>query len=120
VSFNYPKSAKTALRLLASFGQTINREVVESGAYAPSTGEAAQRKETTSRIGVEVPITNGQTTIAGMQIESTSVQLYLDAEGEVKLTDRYLIGNKQYSVKAFEALKPAGIPVLYTLHLVAA
>jgi hypothetical protein len=120
MSFDYSKSAQTSLRLLTRFGQTVTRKDIVTGAYNPATGTAAQTTTTTSRIGAEMPLDDGQTTIAGTVIESTSVQLYLDATGEVKTTDRYVIGGKQYTVKSFTTIRPAGTAVLNILHLVAA
>ena len=53
----------------------------------------------------------------GNLIQSGDVQLFLDAEGTVLLTDHYVIGTAEYSVVSIESLSPAGTVVLNTLHL---
>jgi hypothetical protein len=120
MSFDYARSAATAYRLLGRFGQTVTRKDVVTGAHDPATGTATQTITSSSRIGAQMPLNDGQTTIAGTVIEARSAQLYLDAQGEVKATDRYVIGTVEYTVKSFETVKPAGTPVLTILHLVAA
>ena len=51
MSFDYAKSAATALRLLQQFGQAVTRNASTAGAYDPATGASVVTNVASSRTG---------------------------------------------------------------------
>lgn len=120
MSYDYSKTAATSLKLLTRFGQTVTRRTYTAGTYDPATGAVTPVTADTSRIGVVLPINAGQTMLAGTLIQSGDIQVLLDAESAIAMTDHYIVDGTEYTLAAFEPLSPAGTVVLNTLLLRAA
>lgn len=117
MSFDYSRTAATALRLITKFGADVTRTATTPGTYNPATGTTTPTTANTTRKGAKFPFANGVTSVRGQLIQSEDAELLLDAEGSVDLTDRYTVGGTVYTVVSFEALAPAGTVVLNTLHI---
>jgi hypothetical protein len=133
VSFDYSKSAASALRMLTRYGMTVTRRAYSNGTYDPATGTAAPTTVDVSRTGLLLPIDPGRTQIRGTMIQSGDVEMYLDVSGSVEITDHYLIearasaswlnflygdvSSAEFTVVSYAEYAPAGVPVLYVLHL---
>lgn len=113
----YTELADTSLEMLTEFGQDVTRTTNSEGTYDPSTGAVTQSTASTTRKGAAFPFSGGVTQIRGSLIQSGDIQLFLDAEGSVAITDRYTIGSTVYGVVSYEEYSPAGTAVLYALHL---
>lgn len=117
MSFDYTKTAATALRLLTRYGADVTRTATTPGVYDPATGTTTPTTADTARKGVKLPLPSGVTTVRGQIIQVEDAELLLDAEGDVAITDRYTVGGTVYTVVSFEPLAPAGTSVLNTLHI---
>lgn len=111
--FNYVKSALTARKLLARFGQdmTLTKEV-----YNIDTGALTSSTSTTDK-GVILPYSDGVVSMSGGLIKSSDQQVYINISVVPAPTDRLTVGAKVYSVISVEALEPAGVNVLYILQI---
>jgi hypothetical protein len=113
MSFNYAKSASTARKLLAKFGQsmTLTKEVynIDTGALTSST--------TTTDKGVIFPYSQGVVSISNGLIQSSDQQVYINISVMPVPIDRLTVGSKIYSIVNVSALEPAGVNVLYELHV---
>lgn len=117
MSFDYSSVAADALATLNEFGQTVTRHTHAASVYDEDLGVATQSETTSSRKGVVLPFDRNTTTVRGILVESTDVQLLLDATAAVTINDHFTISGSRYSIVSFEALNPAGTAVLYTIHL---
>lgn len=113
----YTDLAKTALRLLSQFGQTVTRREYTSATYDPLTGTAAQTFVDTSRKGAIFDFGPGVTSVRGQLIQITDKQLLLDATGPVTADDHFIVGGTEYTVVTLSETNPAGTSVIYDLHL---
>lgn len=120
MSYNYAKTAASSLKLLSKFGQTVTRRTYTVGTYDTATGLVTPVTADSSRVGVALPFNAGQTMLAGTLIQNGDIQVLLDAEAAVALTDHYIVDGTEYTLAAFEPLSPAGTVVLNTLLLRAA
>lgn len=113
----YSDLAKTALSLLSQFGQAVTRRECVSAAYDPATGTAGQTFVDTTRRGAIFDFGPGTSTVRGQLVQISDQQLLLDATGPATLNDRFLVNGKEYTVVTLGEVNPAGIPVIYDLHL---
>lgn len=117
MTFNYTKSQSSALTLLTKFGETITRRTYTADSYNPATGASDQTTADTSRAGVLLNMGNGEQFFNGNLIIAGDKKLLLDGSAASELTDRYIVDGVEYSVISINELKPAGVIVMYTLHL---
>lgn len=111
--FNYAKSALTARKLIANFGQsmTLNKEV-----YNIDTGALTSATATTDK-GVLFAYSKGVIAMSNGLIQASDQQVYINISVIPAPTDRLTVGAKVYSVISVEALEPAGVNVLYILQV---
>lgn len=120
MSFDYDKSAATALRLLQKFGQAVTLRKQTAGAYDPATGAATVTTSDYSATGVflDYKLQN-----SGQALENSMVQV-----GDKKLllspdvtsapdVDDLIIGQGTWRIVNIKAVNPSGTPVLYELQL---
>ncbi len=133
MTFDYARMAGTATRLLTQFGQTVTRRIYTNGTYDPDTGTTTPTTADVSRIAAVFPVKSGITTIRGALVQVGDLEMLLDPDGAVEITDRYIlearnsaswfnyffgdVAAQEFTVVSYERLAPAGTPVLYTLHL---
>jgi hypothetical protein len=113
MSFNYAKSALTARKLLANFGQamTLTKEVynIDTGALTSAT--------TTTDKGVIFAYSAGVVSMSNGLIQASDQQVYINISVVPAPADRLTVGAKVYSIVNVEALEPAGLNVLYILQV---
>lgn len=111
--FNYAKSALTARKLLANFGQamTLTKEVynIDTGALTSTT--------TTTDKGVLFAYSKGVASMSNGLIQASDQQVYINISSIPAPNDRLSVGTKVYSIVSVEALEPAGVNVLYILQV---
>lgn len=121
MSFDYAKSAATALRLIEKFGGPVTHKSVSAGVYDPATGTVTSSESAQSVRGVLLEYTireKGEYERAGTIITATDRKLLLAASGLIEVpknSDLIDWRGSQYKVKQVATLAPAGVPVLYEL-----
>lgn len=118
---DYSANAATALRMLTNYGQSVTRRTYSAGTYDPATGSTTPTTADTTRKGAAFDYSAmsvaGQQFVRGTLIESGDKKLYLDTQGAAEVTDHYIVNGKEYTVVSVGEINPAGIPVLFDLHL---
>jgi hypothetical protein len=121
MSFDYSEIAELSAELLSEFGRTITQKRISNGAYNPATSSVVQVTTTRRRYGAlfefsQQSLSGGQY-IRGSMVESGDKQLLLDTTYDVELSDIFTIGTQEYTVVSIAETNPAGMPVLYELHV---
>jgi hypothetical protein len=113
MSFNYIKSAATARKLLANFGQdmTLTKET-----YDFDTGALLTSVDTTDK-GVIFAYSDGVVSMSNGLIKSSDQQVLINISVVPAPTDRLTVGANVYSIVSVKALEPAGVNVLYELQI---
>ena len=111
--FNYAKSAATARRLIANFGQsmTLSKEV-----YDIDTGLLVSATDTIDK-GVILPYKNGVISASGGLIKASDQKVLICINAIPAPTDRLTVGDNIYSIVNVQAIEPAGINVLYIMQV---
>lgn len=123
MSFDYGKSAATATRLLAKFGQAVTHNSIAEGAYDVAT--ATVPLTTTAQPGTGVLLEYSVQEAGVMQAAGTLVQtndrkLLLSVSGITippAPNDTAVVAGVTYTVLQVKTLKPAAVVVMYELHL---
>jgi hypothetical protein len=113
----YSEIAADTLSLLTEFGQSVTRRTHTAGTYSPSTGSVTPVTADTTRKGVLLPFSAGQTMVRGGLVQGGDMRLYLDATGAVALTDHYIVNSVEYVVISYAETNPAGTAILFDIHL---
>lgn len=111
--FDYVRSAATARKLIANFGQdmTLTKEV-----YNYDTGVLTSSTTTTDK-GVILPYSNGVVSMSNGLIQASDQKVLINISVAPAPTDRLTVGTNVYSIINVEAIEPAGINVLYKLQV---
>lgn len=117
MSFDYSKSAATALKLLTKFGQDITHRVYTLGTYDPSTGTNSVTYSDVSRKGAMFDFGAGQTMNNGTLIQSGDKKLLVDGGAIVSLQDHFIVNGVEYTVVSVGEINPAGTSVMFEVHL---
>lgn len=117
MTFDYSKSAATALILLTKFGQDVILRSVTIGTYDPATGANAITTSDTTVKAAILDFGQGQTEQGGNLIQVGDKKCLMQAGTVPALQDVVVVGTKVYAVLSVGEVNPAGTPVLYTLHL---
>ena len=116
---DYVKLAETSKRLLEKFGKkrpiTIRKTVV--GAYNPSTGSASSTVTDTIKHGVVLDFGKGATLERGNAILANDQRLLLEPSVDISVTDKVIIDGVQWGVISVNDCNPAGVPLIYDLHI---
>ena len=116
-TFNYAKSAATALKLLTKFGRTVTRRNYTVGTYSPSTGANAVTYADTTWKGALLDFGAGKTLERGSLIQVGDKRLLLEAGAAPQLEDHMIVGSTEYAIISVGEVNPAGTSVLFDLHL---
>jgi hypothetical protein len=111
--FNYVKSAQTARKLLANFGQDMTLTQI---VYDFDTGLVVSENETTDK-GVIFPYSAGVASMSNGLIQMSDQQVLINISVVPKPTDQLTVGSKAYAIVNVKALEPAGVNVLYELQV---
>ena len=117
MSIDYTAIAASSLAALTGAGQDVTRRSFTSGAYDPATGTASPTTADSTRKGVILDFAGGKTLERGSLIQVGDKRLLLDAVAGVALNDQFIINGVEYSVVSIGEVNPAGICVLYDLHI---
>jgi len=121
-TFDYTKTAATALRLLERFGAGVTLRRTMTGEYDPALGTALIT--TADYLGTAARFDYEQRHIDGTAIQQGDQQVYLAVQQtsgqpmpEPLVGDHVLIGSSAWTVVRAEAISPAGVPVLYVAQV---
>jgi hypothetical protein len=118
MSFDYVAMQAVSTSLLTQAGQSVTRTVVIVGAYDPATGTATTTTSSSTRQGALLSYgKDAQQYVRGNLVQIDDRKLLLDPTGSVALTDTYTIQGQIYTVVSIKPTDPAGVPVLYELHV---
>lgn len=118
MSFDYAGAAALSTDLLTQFGQMVTRTANTAGVYDPNTGAVTQSSVNSNRIGALLNYgREAQGYVRGNLVEQSDRKLLLDPNGPVALTDTYTIQGQVYTVVSIKPTDPAGVKVLYELHV---
>ena len=117
---SYEQTAARASATLAKKGRDVILRQIEEGTYDTDQGSVSAAAPTDKTLkGVLFDFASGQTTVRGTLIEAGDKELYLEAKAGVvpSQRDQILVGADIYKIIAVGEINPAGVPVLYQLHL---
>jgi hypothetical protein len=117
MSFNYPKTAENSLKLLTRFGQTVTQRKITQGVYDPATGANTITYTDTTRKAVMLDFGKGMTQVNGTLIQQGDKQLLVDADADIEMQHKFIVGNIEWSIVSIGKVAPAGVAVLYDLHV---
>lgn len=117
MSFDYAELAIIAASLLSEFGQSVTLRNFSVGGYDPLTGTAAPTTSDVMRKAVPFDFGAGQTLGTGGLIQAGDKRLLLEVGVVPSLEDHILFGGMEYVIKGVGEVNPAGVPVVYDLHL---
>lgn len=113
IVFNYLKSAATARKLLANFGQdmTLTTEV-----RSQTTGALISTQELTDK-GVIFPYSDGELSMSSGLIQANDQKIMINIATRPTVTDKITVGSIVYTIVNVKALEPAGVNVLYEIQV---
>ena len=117
MTFDYAKTATTALRLLTKFGRDVVRRNYSVGVYDPATGANAVTYADTTWKGALLDFGAGKTLERGSLIQVGDKRLLLEAGATPQLEDHMIVGTVEYAIISVGEVNPAGTSVLFDLHL---
>lgn len=121
MTFNYAKTAATALRLLTRFGADVTlRNVPSTGTYTPGGTNVPGGPTDVTRKGAIFDFGKGQVNAAGGLIQGGDKRLLMEVGVVPSLEDRVVANGVEYVIKGVGEVNPAGVPVVYDLHVRAA
>lgn len=117
MTFDYAETKADALESLTEFGQTVTRRSYTAGTYSPTTGTTTPTTADTSRIGVLLDFGSGKTAERGTLIQAGDKRLLVDASATIDLKDHFVVGGTEYVIVSLGEINPAGVLVMYDIHL---
>lgn len=118
--FDYSKSAATALRLLTKFGRDATVRKVTEGTYNTATGTVTNTNAETTVKCVDLDFKDKGN---GSQYFTDNVQandryaLVSAGVDSIDVSDLLIIGGVTWNIINVKTLAPAGVNVLFTLHI---
>ena len=117
---SYEQTAARASATLARKGQDVILRQIAEGTYDTDLGSVSAPAPTESTLkGVLFDFGSGLTTVRGTLIEAGDKELYLEAKAGIvpSQRDQVIVGADTYKVLSVGEINPAGVAILYTLHL---
>ena len=117
---DYAQDALEAKEALKEDGQLLTINVLTNGSYDNETSTMPQVNVQTTGYGLIFDFQRGQTEVAGEPIKKTDRRVFLDADTELREQDQIEIidtNSIKYKVIGIQRIDPAGIVVLYDLHI---
>lgn len=114
----YDELAADALELLEEFGQPVTITIVSTDSvYDPATSTNINPTTDYPAVGAIIDLNDRE--INGTLVQVGDKRVYVSAIGvpDVGLNDRVTVGGTTYRVINPNTIGPAGIPVLYDLHV---
>lgn len=113
----YDKLAASATTLLAKYGRDVTRRRLTPGAYDASTGSLASTTADLTFKGALFSFKDGQTEFNAALIQANDRRMLVEAAAAPTVDDLFLVAGVQYAVVAVKEVNPAGVPVLYSMHV---
>ncbi|MGR3574016.1 MAG: hypothetical protein ACU0CF_04675 [Sagittula sp.] len=114
VGFNYARSAQTAQRLIAKFGQDATLKQISAGAdpWAPAPTETTT---TITVVDLDREVRDASGTLTGQSKRT----LYVSTSADVTPTkgDKVVIGGVEHEIDSVRTLAPGGTTVLWETDL---
>lgn len=117
MTFNYAPLAADATALLAEYGGPVTQRAYTAGTYDPTTGLTTPTITDTARKGVALDFGAGQTLVGGQLVQTGDKRLLLDASATVAPQDHFVVAGTEYVIVGLGEINPAGVRVLYDIHL---
>jgi len=117
MSFDYADVARDALDIITEFGTDVTITKIESGTYDTKTGENAVFADGSKAKGIVFDFGTGISTISGNLIQSEDKRLLLEAAAKPEFNDVFTANGKTYSPVSIGEINPAGITVLFDIHV---
>ena len=117
MTFDYAKTSATALSLLTKFGADVTVTRVTTGTYDPATGTNAVTTSTATVKGVVLDFGAGVSMVGGNMVTAGDKRLVLEAAAAPDMNDRFTANGKTYAPVSIGEVNPAGVAVLFDLHI---
>ena len=121
MSFDYNRPAATALRLIAKYGRTIQHQSITEGTYNPETGTDTGTTTSTNVQGADFDFklqSAGQSNITDSLIQAGDRYVLIGAEvAAIDTSDKLVIDGVTWNIVNVKKLAPAGVVVLWTVHV---
>jgi len=117
---SYEQSAARASATLARKGRDVILRQIAEGTYDTDQGAVSAPAPMDSTLkGVLFDFGAGLTTVRGTLVQAGDKELYLEAKAGAIPNPRHqvLVGADTYKVVSVGEINPAGVAILYTLHL---
>ena len=116
MSFDYSKSATTALNLLVKFGGEITLSRKTGNSVDPITGiEAAGTDSSVTTTGLLKPYPDNM--IDGTRILASDRELVISNEQTPEPSDKPIIDNEEWSIVSIKTIKPFDTVVVFFLQV---
>lgn len=117
-TFDYDEIADTAAELLAEFGTIVKLRAKGTAAYDVNTSRATPPTPVDrDRNGVLLDFDRGKKEERGQLIQAKDKRLIMEAGVIPSLEDVVIVGSTTYSIVSIGEASPAGLPIVYNLHL---
>lgn len=117
MAFDYTGLQSTAAAVLAQLGRTVTLRQTSAGAYDPATAANTTTTIDTVRKGALFDFPASQERTQAGMILQTDKKLLMEAGVVPEVQDKVIIGTDEYTILGFAETNPAGVPVLYSLHV---
>lgn len=118
MTFDYAEVAATSAEILEEFGAPVTIRNYTIGTYDPATGGTTSTFSDVVKNGVLLDFAAGRTLGPGGLIQAGDKRLLLEPGTVPALEDHVVVqGGVEYVIKGIGEVNPAGVPVLYELHL---
>lgn len=119
--FNYANSANTATRLLTRFGRDITHRAVSEGTYNTSTSTYTNTETNTTVKACDFDFkekANGQSYFDSALVQQGDrYALVAPSIANIDTSDKLVIDGVIWNIINVKKLAPAGVLVLWTLHI---
>ena len=117
MTFDYAEVAADVLDALTEFGADVTITRVTVGTYDPATGANAVTTSTATVKGVVLDFGAGTSMVGGNMVTAGDKRLLLEAAAAPDMNDTFTANGKTYAPVSIGEVNPAGVAVLYDLHV---
>lgn len=118
---NYTRSKAQALKIIAKSGQEVTQVVHTAGTYDSATRTTTPTTANITRQGALFDYGDigrpGVSQVRGELVKKTDKQLLVDGEAAIGIDDHFIVDGIEYKIVSIGGVNPAGIQVMYDLHL---
>lgn len=116
---DYAATQAKAAKVLAKFGGAsyVTHRAYTVGTYNPTTGTNTNTYTDASVSAVVLPFAAGQTMINGTLILAKDQRLLVDPTITISQQDSFIIDGENWIIASMSDINPAGVNLLYDLHI---